>query len=399
MIGIFIIENTIFVSKIEKMIQHKCKFGENSHPSINEIESFHQFDTNGHDLTDCTMQDVDFTKEKINWDIYHFKNTTFLGCNLTLEDQLTILKKGGIIFPKADHLPYNPFRKAMYTWQELMNPIDDHGDSDYHIYKHFEKKKFTPSVNEALYQRIHDHAMDDALRNYLKFDKDGMPSKKCIGIMGGHSAKRSDKFFYKTALTAKILTENGYFIISGGGPGIMEAANLGAYMAGKSIKDLKDAILMLSEESDFNKPKYLDLARAVIDKYPSTSESMAIPTWFYGHEPSNLFGTHIAKYFSNSIREDTLLAISMHGIVFAPGSAGTTQEIFMDATQNHYGTFNYYSPMVFLGKDRYQKETKLFPLLKSLAKGKEYEDLLYLTDSPYHVLRFLEGHAPVGIVL
>ena len=374
---------------------HLCKFNQNSHPIITEIESFHQFNSNGKDLTNCTMQDVDFTKGKIDWNSFRFKNTTFLGCNLSIEDQVIILKKGGIIFPKAAHLPYNPFRKSMYTWQELMQPLDEHGDCDYHIYKHFEATKFTPSVNESLYQRIHDHAMDDALRNYLKFDKEGMPSKKCVGIMGGHSAKRSDKFYYKTALTAKILTENGYFVISGGGPGIMEAANLGAYMAGKATKDLKNAIAILSGESDFRKLNYLQLAKDVIQKYPSNSESMAIPTWFYGHEPSNLFGTHIAKYFSNSIREDTLLAISMHGIVFAPGSAGTTQEIFMDATQNHYGTFNYYSPMVFLGKQRYQRDTKLFPLLKSLSKGKAYQDLLYLTDSPYHVLRFLEEHLPV----
>ena len=44
-------------------------------------------------------------------------------------------------------------------------------------------------------------------------------------------------------------------------------------------------------------------------------ESLAVPTWHYGHEPSSPFATKIAKYFQNSIREDGLLAIAGQGIV------------------------------------------------------------------------------------
>ncbi|MEO0877539.1 MAG: hypothetical protein AAFY48_23300, partial [Bacteroidota bacterium] len=84
-----------------------------------------------------------------------------------------------------------------------------------------------------------------------------------------------------------------------------------------------------------------------------------------------------------------------YGIVFAPGSAGTTQEIFMDAAQNHYATFNYYSPMVFLGRYRYEVETMIYPLLRQLAHGKAYQELLYLTDEPAEVLAFLQGHGPM----
>ncbi len=77
----------------------------------------------------------------------------------------------------------------------------------------------------------------------------------------------------------------------------------------------------------------------IIDKYPLTAndyekcKSIGIPTWLYGHEPPAPFATHIAKYFANSVREDGLLTIAKHGVIFAPGSAGTTQEIFQDATQ------------------------------------------------------------------
>lgn len=177
----------------------------------------------------------------------------------------------------------------------------------------------------------------------------------------------------------------------------MEAANLGAYMAGQTEEALDEAIELLAEAPHYTSPGYHEKAMMVIDRFPTGGDSLAIPTWFYGHEPSNLFASHIAKYFSNSLREDTLLAISLYGIVFAPGSAGTTQEIFMDATQNHYGTFNYYSPMVFLGTHRYQIDTLIYPLLKQLAHGRTYADLLYITDEPEEVVSFLQEHQPIPV--
>src|SRR5260370_38022412 len=65
-------------------------------------------------------------------------------------------------------------------------------------------------------------------------------------------------------------------------------------------------------------------------------ESPALPTWYYGHEPTTPFATHIAKYFQNSIREDGLIALAVHGIVSASGRAGTLQEIFQDTVRNYY---------------------------------------------------------------
>ena len=252
-----------------------------------------------------------------------------------------------------------------------MQGFSEEGDhsTDLKIYQHFSDTKFNPNINEALWQRIHDHSMDDALRDLLQYDEEGMTSLKCVGFMGGHSKKRNDPFFRKTALTAQLLAENGYFVVSGGGPGIMEATNLGAYFAGKSQEDLLHALSILEKAPYYRDEGYHEQAIEVLERYPNGHANLAIPTCFYGHEPSNLFASHIAKYFSNSIREDTLLAISLYGIICAPGSAGTTQEIFMDAGRNHYGTFNYYSPMVFLGRHRYEIETLIFPLLKQLAWG------------------------------
>ena len=122
--------------------------------------------------------------------------------------------------------------------------------------------------------------------------------------------------------------------------------------------------------------------------------SLAVPTWFYGHEPSNLFSVHIAKYFSNSLREDGLLAIAMHGIIFAPGSAGTTQEVFQDATQNHYATYGVVSPMVFLGREHFGEHTLIYDCLCRQAEGKGYEDYLCLGEDEEEAVAFITSHPP-----
>jgi predicted Rossmann-fold nucleotide-binding protein len=120
-----------------------------------------------------------------------------------------------------------------------------------------------------------------------------------------------------------------------------------------------------------------------------------VPTWFYGHEPTNLFASHIAKYFANSLREDGMLAIAKHGVVFAPGSAGTIQEVFMDAAQNRYKSYGVQSPMIFLGTKYWTKSKAVYPLVKTLAKDREYEKLVTILDEPDEVVRFIEENRPI----
>ena len=58
----------------------------------------------------------------------------------------------------------------------------------------------------------------------------------CVSIFGYARTKRDNKYYKMSEETARLLTERGYGVISGGGPGIMEAANKGAYEAGgKSV--------------------------------------------------------------------------------------------------------------------------------------------------------------------
>jgi hypothetical protein len=57
-----------------------------------------------------------------------------------------------------------------------------------------------------------------------------------VTIFGSARIKRGDDLYKKTEQIARLLVKNGFSIITGGGPGVMEAANKGASDAGgKSI--------------------------------------------------------------------------------------------------------------------------------------------------------------------
>lgn len=347
-------------------------------------------------LRRCTLQDLDLTRVQVPWEELKMQDTTLLGCELSPRLETLLRNQGATIYPRVNGHPYHPFRRSLYTWQELMEGYDPDNDqsTDLQIYEHFSRSRFNPGITEALNQRIHDHSIDEALRKLVGFQDNGMTERKCVGFMGGHGALRSDEFYRKTAIAARSLAAQGYLVVSGGGPGIMEAANLGAYFANFEEAELEKAIELLAEAAHYTDADYITKSHEVLSRYPKGHENLAIPTWFYGHEPSNLFASHIAKYFSNSIREDNLLAISLFGVVYAPGSAGTTQEIFQEAAQNHYATYGYYSPMAFLSQERYEINTSLFPLLKQLAWEKPYFDMLFLSDEPQEIVDFILAHPP-----
>ena len=50
----------------------------------------------------------------------------------------------------------------------------------------------------------------------------------CVSIFGSARAEKQHAYYKKAQRIAELLTEAGYGVISGGGPGIMEAANRGA---------------------------------------------------------------------------------------------------------------------------------------------------------------------------
>ncbi len=225
--------------------------------------------------------------------------------------------------------------------------------------------------------------------------------------MGGHSLERRDPQYATVARISRALTRAGRLMLSGGGPGAMEATHLGAWMANFPDTELDPAIEVLSPRPAGAEPgkEYADVdwlhrafavrRRWSLDETPEPAryDSIGIPTWMYGHEPPAAFATKIAKYFANSIREEGLLAVATHGVVFTPGSAGTIQEIFQDAAQNHYESFGPAAPMVLVGVDYWSRHRPVWPLLESLAEGYQYRHLITLTDDEDEVVdRILAYH-------
>ncbi|MDA7517761.1 hypothetical protein N9860_03165 [Akkermansiaceae bacterium] len=366
---------------------------------VRELDSLDTLLRQKGQLNCCVIQGLDLSKADLDWKKVSCEGAIFLGCQFPPKIGVCELTEmGALVFPEFKGLPYHSYRSQLYTSEELMDgwSADEDLSLDKRIYDHFVKHgKSSPDIVEALAERLHDHAVDDAMTDLLEGRVEGDGRKKVVAVMGGHGTSRADQWFRKVAHLTRRLTMEGYFIASGGGPGMMEASNLGAYLAGQSEEELDAVLDDLAKAPIYTSDGYVDAARKVIEQYPTGHSSLAVPTWFYGHEPTNLFSAHVAKYFSNSIREDGLLAIAQYGIVFSPGSAGTTQEIFQDATQNHYATFENISPMVFMSKERYTEETNIWPCLKDLAKGRDYERYLCLSDEVEEVVQFIKDHPPV----
>src|SRR3954471_864193 len=70
---------------------------------------------------------------------------------------------------------------------------------------------------------------DDELRRGFAVMSDIGPA---VSVFGSARAIRGDPLYERARRTARALGEQGYTIVTGGGPGVMEAANLGAREAG-----------------------------------------------------------------------------------------------------------------------------------------------------------------------
>jgi len=361
----------------------------------------------------AAIQALDISKYEEQVLQHTFRGSLFLGCEMSDNTAGYIVKTGGIVILDNENVLFEAHRARLYNREELfkgfsMNSKGGYKDTfDYKIYKEYvdggmENPK---DILISLMRRLHDHSITDALMEAIE-------GRKVVAIMGGHSMERQDPIYYKIAKIARELTRKGFLMVSGGGPGAMEATHLGAYFATRNEEELKEAIeeIKIRPKGAVPKKEYADddwLHRAmkIIGKYPLEDEkacmSIGIPTWLYGHEPPAPFATHIAKYFANSVREDGLLTIAKHGVIFSPGSAGTIQEVFQDTTQNFYASYNknknatkFISPMIFFGVKAWTVDNPLWDFVSKLAIGKTYGDLVSLTDDEKDIIKKISEYKP-----
>jgi predicted Rossmann-fold nucleotide-binding protein len=305
-------------------------------------------------------------------------DAVFLGCAMEPDASVKVRADGALVFPPVPDLPFDPYRGLLYTAGELFAGLADGyaATPDAQAYAWFQETRSDGDVLSSMLRSIHDDAISDALDEHLA-------GARVVGVMGGHALARGGDGYRGAAELGRTLARAGLTVATGGGPGAMEAANLGAYLAPAADRALPEALELLAKAPSFT-PSVTEWARAafaVRERWPDGGDSVGIPTWFYGHEPPNAFAGHIAKYFANATREDGLLARSTAGVVFLPGAAGTVQELFDNATPNYYESRGEPTPMVLVGRAHWTEHLPAWPLLQALARGRSMADRIALVDS------------------
>jgi len=141
---------------------------------------------------------------------------------------------------------------------------------------------------------IHDgeitHHLDRIRREFAEGFEFLKKYPKSVTVFGSSLAKNTDSdYITASKLTERIVSELGYAIITGGGPGIMEAANKGAYDVGGASLGL----------------------------------NVSIP-----HEHvTNAYVKHAIK-FSYFFSRKVMLMFAAEAYVFFPGGFGTFDELF-----------------------------------------------------------------------
>ena len=210
---------------------------------------------------------------------------------------------------------------------------------------------------QEINQNIHEH-IEEISREFKNGFEELKKHPKSVTIFGSsHSTPASPHYRQAQELAYKIVKELGYTIITGGGPGIMTAANLGAEEAqGNSLGFVIDL------PSEQHKNAYLN-----------TSVSF--------------------KYFFS---RKAMLAFSAEAYVFFPGGYGTFDELFSIITLVQTNKIPRI-PIILVGKDfwnAFKDFMKAYMLEKHHAIESADLDLFIITDNTNKVIDIIKT-APV----
>lgn len=323
-------------------------------------------------LSGWRVRAVDLTGRSDELRTCRVAGASFLGCTFAPGVADELAAAGALVLPAIPHVPVDVHRSALYSPGDLYDTAAYERSLDARAYAWAQR----PGDAEAeLAKTLHDHAVDQGLQAWVH-------GRSLVGVMGGHAALRGTEGYAEAARLGHLLGA-AHVVATGGGPGAMEAANLGARLADLPAADLDAALAELAATPSYRPSvtAWAEAARTVTDRVGAGRETLGIPTWHYGHEPPNLFATAIAKYFRNAVRESVLLEVCDAGIVFLAGAAGTVQEVFQDACENYYADESSIAPMVLVGEEHWTRTLPAWPLLQALARGRAMEQHVYLVDT------------------
>ena len=141
---------------------------------------------------------------------------------------------------------------------------------------------------------------------------------KRVAFYGDADAKETDQHFIDAFNTAKLLAENGYIIVNGGGPGVMLAATLGAKEGRGKVE-----VVIIDEKIDMGK----------------------------NYEGSEIFNKRLVDkiYRTKTIQERTAKVVELADahIVFK-GGTGTMAELSLVWEKAKF-EFGKHEPLIFFG--------------------------------------------------
>ncbi len=184
--------------------------------------------------------------------------------------------------------------------------------------------------------------MGEFVDGYEKMSRVG-PS---VSVFGSARIKENNPYYQMAVETAKKLSETGFGIITGGGPGIMEAANRGAHIAGGASVGL-----CISLPNEINENQYVGKEYQINFNYFFARKVMFV------------------KY--------------AQGFVVLPGGMGTLDEFFeaMTLIQTHK---IHQFPIVLMGTDYWKGLVEWLKNTLVAEKTIDAKDLelFHLTDDP-----------------
>lgn len=336
------------------------------------------------------LRSLDLTSRSTTLRETELAGATFLGCDFAPGDVDYAEDEGALVMPVIPETPVDVYRSQLYTADDLYDEPVYARSLDARAYAWLQQPL---DADDELAITLHDHAIDAALETWVRARRE--EGTRIVGVMGGHALERGEEAYADAARLAQHLARH-HIVATGGGPGAMEAANLGAYLGGSSKDVLEDALEALAAVPTFRPSirEWAQVAQDVRRRVEGTPErSLGIPTWHYGHEPPNVFAGAIAKYFRNATREAVLLEVCDRGIVFLPGAGGTVQEVFQDACENYYADTSAVAEMVLVGRDYWTNELPAWPLLQALSRGRAMEGHVHLVDTAEEVLDVIGSDA------
>ena len=207
---------------------------------IEELDELREVLAKTEVLRHYAFQAVNFEKCGFPVENYCFEDCLFMGCHIP--PRMYYAMDGEcIVFPRVK-MPYKVFPNKLYDAKSLyLHYKPGYHETFYTCYdticyeRYMAHGKETSDIKETLCRVLHDHSIGNALDQFIKqYDE-----KDIVAVMGGHAVKRTDESYHQIVEISKRLTELGKLMVSGGGPGAMEAVHLGAWMAGRTKAEVR----------------------------------------------------------------------------------------------------------------------------------------------------------------